>query len=124
MDDLAKAIIRYEKARQRVARVTKRRNLLISQCRKITEPEDKDIQDYIDGETCLSAAYKETIALNKGCREGDGYEYEEVLGGDDYCETCLKAYQIKRLSLSLAKIKLGYAKSALSAIGKRLIRES
>lgn len=106
-------IIEYEKTRQNVAALVKKRSEMFRQCERLP-------RDNKDGEICLIAAFREMQSLN--ARNDDFYDYDEVLSSGEYCDTCRENYRIKHQDLASAKYAFGVAKRMLSAAGKRLIK--
>jgi len=116
------AIIRYEKARQNVARLIKDRAKLLSKCTNQCEK-----QSY----PCLVVAFNDANYENRNQigehSYGDTYSYNDILaeGHADgrYCDNCFNAWNIKVGTLREAKVEFAKAKRAISWIGKALIKE-
>lgn len=129
MNKLKILIIRYEKARSLVSKLTEQRRSLISNCEGLDTIEDNHNQIVSVGVPCGVAAWELMGNENLGCPydERTAFEdvfYSELYGGEGACDNCTKAFEIKRGTLAEARKEFGNAKRALSRLGKKLIGES
>ena len=113
-----KAIMEYEKTRQLVGTLEKKRNKLIAGCTKVDQTD-------IDFKICLRMAFKET---EEWCRDNNEYyTFSEVLeeghSEGKYCDNCMDAYRMKFGELAEARKNFGNAKRKLACLGKSLLKQ-
>jgi hypothetical protein len=116
------AIIRYEKARQLIAKLKGQRSNLIDKCDNINSINDGIFKSEV-GELCLATAWRNFSNYGEVDDFGQktGLNYDECLE-EIGCNACMESFKIKRTKLSDAKKEFRAAKISLNALGKRLIK--
>lgn len=123
------AIIRYEDARQLVAKLDSKRKTLISECEAVDTCEDNHNKIVSFGENCFTRSWAKLEEINKESGFYDGVTFEDVfvegigMEDDPVCDNCLEAYRIKHHELAAARKEFGNAKRSLSKYGRMLIQE-
>src|SRR5690554_5696220 len=124
MTNIQQTVLRYEKARQEI-------NRLKSECRelyyKCTGIKEEDLKPQL-GDNCVQTAYKflyDDDNMVSPCLYGrqPASSYDEILSNFG-CYYCNKAREIKKGSLAIEINNMRSAKISLSAIGKKLIKQS
>jgi hypothetical protein len=112
---MEKAIIEYEKTRQKVVRLKKERNMLLEEC-NLFESNKKM--------SCLSVAYSEFC---RDSYEGKKLEFlaslEDMHDDGECCDRCLESYRLKVVGIPNANRAHGAAKNRLTRIGKKCIKD-
>jgi hypothetical protein len=119
MNNLEEAVIRYEKARQLKNKLKKERSLLFAKCSGV----DADSDFY----TCINVAFellKDDALVDP---QGNWPSLEETFYhfiNDDKgaCESCIKAWEIKKGPLAKASKDFGAAKLSITAHAKNLMK--